>query len=186
MKATAILLLACITASKQLKSALFQITNVWFDRYATSYHVPEHKETLEQTCKDLTEYIKHRMETNELSKDQIIFGGFSMGGAIAMHMAFRYFPNIAGVFAMSSFLNHDTTVYKTIEELNSKCPIFMAHGKQDSLVNYEWGYETFQNLKKTGIGGEFRSFNGEHELNLNVVLNLKNWIMHTIPHKPDQ
>lgn len=154
---------------------------MWFDRYDTSFHVPEHKETLDEICKDLTEFINEEIKKNNLSNNQIIFGGYSMGGAMALHLAFKHFPNIAGVFAMSSFLNHDTKIYEIIKERDSRCPLFMAHGKQDTFVDYDWGYGTFQNLKKVGIGGEFRSFNGDHELNLGVVLNLKDWIMNMIP-----
>lgn len=157
------------------------MANVWFDRYAASYHVPEHKETIEKTCKDLKEFINQEIEKDKLSKDQIIFGGYSMGGAMALYMTFNYFPDIAGVFAMSSFLNYDTKIYETIKDKNLKCPIFMSHGKQDTLINYEWGYGTFEKLKKVGIEGEFKSFEGSHELNKDIVLNLKDWIMNKIP-----
>lgn len=39
-------------------------------------------------------------------------GGFSMGGAMALHLACRYHPDVAGVFALSSFLNKDSVVYQ--------------------------------------------------------------------------
>lgn len=42
----------------------------------------------------------------------IISGGISMGGAMALHMGYRIYPNISGVFAMSSFLNTESSVYK--------------------------------------------------------------------------
>ena len=35
-----------------------------------------------------------------------------MGGALAMHLAYRFCPSVAGVFALSSFLNEDSVVYK--------------------------------------------------------------------------
>lgn len=38
-------------------------------------------------------------------------GGFSMGGALAMHTAFRWDRNLAGVFAFSSFLNDKSIVF---------------------------------------------------------------------------
>ena len=39
-------------------------------------------------------------------------GGFSMGGAMSLMMGYKYTPDIAGVFALSSFLNNDSTVYQ--------------------------------------------------------------------------
>lgn len=157
------------------------MSNVWFDRYETSIKVPEHKETLNQTCEDLVKFIEDEMTSNNLTNNQIILGGFSMGGALAIHLAFRYLPKTAAVFAMSSFLNRDTNVYEKIKASNSRSPIFMAHGKNDTLVNHDWGYETFQNLKKVQVGGEFHSFDGDHELSKKVLFNLKDWILNMLP-----
>lgn len=39
-------------------------------------------------------------------------GGFSMGGGMAFHMAYRYQREVAGCFALSSFLNNESVVYK--------------------------------------------------------------------------
>lgn len=41
-----------------------------------------------------------------------ILGGFSMGGGMAMHLAYRFHQDLAGVFALSSFLNKDSAVYQ--------------------------------------------------------------------------
>lgn len=35
-----------------------------------------------------------------------------MGGAMALHLACRYHPEVGGVFALSSFLNKDSVVYQ--------------------------------------------------------------------------
>lgn len=35
-----------------------------------------------------------------------------MGGGMAFHMAYRYQREVAGCFALSSFLNNDSVVYK--------------------------------------------------------------------------
>lgn len=35
-----------------------------------------------------------------------------MGGAMALHLAFRFVPEIAGVFALSSFLNDNSVTYQ--------------------------------------------------------------------------
>ena len=50
----------------------------------------------------------------------LLEGGFSMGGAMALHLACRYHPEVAGVFALSSFLNKDSVAYK----VQSRVPIW--------------------------------------------------------------
>lgn len=45
-----------------------------------------------------------------------------MGGALAMHTAFRWEQNLAGVFAFSSFLNDKSIVYEELKNSASdKC-----------------------------------------------------------------
>jgi len=40
-----------------------------------------------------------------------ILGGFSMGGALAFHFGYRFCTDLAGVFALSAFLNEKSSVY---------------------------------------------------------------------------
>lgn len=42
----------------------------------------------------------------------LLLGGFSMGGCMAMHLAYRNHQDVAGVFALSSFLNKASAVYQ--------------------------------------------------------------------------
>ena len=44
--------------------------------------------------------------------NRIVIGGFSMGGALALHLAYRFKKPFAGCFTISSFLNHDSLVYE--------------------------------------------------------------------------
>ena len=44
--------------------------------------------------------------------DRIVIGGFSMGGCLAMQLAYRFKRSLAGVVAMSSFLNNNSLVYQ--------------------------------------------------------------------------
>lgn len=39
-----------------------------------------------------------------------------MGGGMAMHLAYRFHQDLAGVFALSSFLNKDSAVYEVSVE----------------------------------------------------------------------
>jgi len=42
----------------------------------------------------------------------VISGGFSMGGALALQFGYRFCTDLAGVFALSSFLNENSSVYE--------------------------------------------------------------------------
>lgn len=47
-----------------------------------------------------------------ISEFLLLLGGFSMGGCMAMHLAYRNHQDVAGVFALSSFLNKASAVYQ--------------------------------------------------------------------------
>lgn len=58
------------------------------------------------------------MSLSQYSDDLPSTGGIGQGGAMALHMAYRYAPGIAGVFAFGSYLNDDSAVYTVMQFLN--------------------------------------------------------------------
>lgn len=116
--------------------------------------------------------------------NRIVVGGFSMGGSLSLYTAFKYIPGLAGVFALSSFLNKESMVYDSLQnnkELAS-VPIFMCHGDMDTLVHYSWGKETFDKLESLGVKGEFHEIkNCMHEIKEREIKMLFNWISNILP-----
>ncbi|XP_059269337.1 lysophospholipase-like protein 1 isoform X2 [Mustela nigripes] len=87
------------------------ISNVWFDRFKISNDCPEHLESINVMCQVLTDLIDDEVKSG-IKKSRILVGGFSMGGCMAMHLAYRNHQDVAGVFALSSFLNKTSAVYQ--------------------------------------------------------------------------
>ncbi|KAK4824463.1 hypothetical protein QYF61_015861 [Mycteria americana] len=112
-----------------------------------------------------------------------ILGGFSMGGGMAMHLAYRFHQDLAGVFALSSFLNKDSAVYQALKRNESVLPeLFQCHGTADELVLYSWGEETNKMLKSLGVSTSLHTFpNLNHELSRTEIEKLKNWIVKKLP-----
>ncbi|NXI66327.1 LYPL1 protein, partial [Anseranas semipalmata] len=112
-----------------------------------------------------------------------IVGGFSMGGGMAMHLAYRFHQDLAGVFALSSFLNKDSAVYQTLKRDERVLPeLFQCHGTADELVLYSWGEETNKMLKSLGVSTSLHTFpNLNHELNRTEIEKLKTWILKKLP-----
>lgn len=78
---------------------------------AISNQVPENIKSIDSMCQHVLKWIEKEV-TSGISYNRIILGGFSMGGALALHLAYRYKTGIAGCFAMSSFLNKGSIVYE--------------------------------------------------------------------------
>lgn len=155
-----------------------ELANVWFDREDVHPKVPEHKETLNEICDMAVNFIKEESETNKIPMNRIVLGGFSMGGALALHLGYRYLPEIAGVFALSSFLNDGTEVYDRVKQNRHPCQLFMCHGEDDKLVELKWAENTFYELKKAGVTGNFYSLsNTQHELTRSGLNKLHSWLL---------
>ncbi|KAJ4448179.1 hypothetical protein ANN_10192 [Periplaneta americana] len=177
-----------------------ELSHVWFNRLSLSPDAPEHTETLESVGRDVTSFIQHNIIKCGIPENRIIVddshqhfhmstfisGGFSMGGALAMHVGFRLMPKIAGVFALSSFLSHSSSIYKMLQDMPRESinlpPLFMCHGDRDTLVSHEWGEETFKMLTQLGVHGEFHTIsNALHELKRKEMLQLYEWITQKLP-----
>lgn len=164
-------------------------SHVWFDRYDITPDVAEHGETLEAMGIEVTRLIQQEVKGG-IPLDRIIVGGFSMGGALALHTAYRFSPGLAGVFALSSFLNEDSAVYRTIvtssgddnKTAKQSPPLYMCHGDRDTLVPMAWGKNTYEQLTKLGIQGNFHPIrNTLHELKKQELLDLFAWIKKILP-----
>lgn len=150
------------------------MSNVWFNRLNITPEVPEHTDTLNSIQEEMKNLISLEVQSG-IPLNKIIIGGFSMGGALALHMAYKFMPDFAGAFALSSFLNHGSEVYQNIK--GTATPLFMCHGERDSLVPLEWGQNTFKELTNLGVKGEFLKLpNTMHELKKNELENLLKWI----------
>ncbi|XP_050299211.1 lysophospholipase-like protein 1 [Anthonomus grandis grandis] len=152
---------------------------VWFDRYSITPEVPEHAETLLEVGEQMKILINDIVNTG-VPLNRIIVGGFSMGGALALHTAYRFTPGLAGVFALSSFLNKNSAVYSELKE--AQTPLYMAHGERDTMVPISWGKRTFDELTKLGVKGEFVPLSYTlHEIKKGEIEALFKWIEHILP-----
>uniref|UniRef100_A0A1B6KUS9 palmitoyl-protein hydrolase n=2 Tax=Graphocephala atropunctata TaxID=36148 RepID=A0A1B6KUS9_9HEMI len=159
-----------------------ELSHVWFNRVSIRPDVPEELQTIEPMAKEINKFIEQQV-ANGTPLNRIILGGFSMGGAMALHVGYRYIPGLAGIFTLSSFLNEKSVVYDDLQK-RKECgkasampPLFMCHGERDDLVRVGWGEETLNRLTSLGVTAEFHRFpNMLHELKKKELEMLYSWI----------
>lgn len=155
---------------------------MWFDRFKISNDCPEHLESIDVMCQVLTDLINDEVKSG-IKKNRILIGGFSMGGCMAMHVAYRNHQDVAGVFALSSFLNKASAVYQALQQRDGAPPeLFQCHGTADELVLHSWGQETNSALRALGVSTTFHSFPGLfHELSPGELEKLRAWVLAKLP-----
>lgn len=162
-----------------------QLSNVWFDRKSISIEAKDKRKSLAEIYESVHELLNEEIQLG-IPPERIIVGGFSMGGALALHTAYHLNTELGGVFACSAFLNRDSIVYESLKNRTkpgTPLPeLVMWHGARDTLVPIEWGQETLQELTKLGVSGELSPLKGTlHELKKTELLDLQEWILKKLP-----
>lgn len=161
------------------------LSNVWFDRRAISIDVSEDRKSLSEIYEKIDDLIQNEVELG-VSPNRIIVGGFSMGGALALHTGYHLHCDLAGIFACSSFLNRDSIIYETLGQRianETNLPeLRMYHGARDTLVPLDWGKETHEKLTNLGVNGNFIPLdNAMHELKKKQIIDIRDWILKKLP-----
>lgn len=162
-----------------------ELSNVWFDRRSISVKAPENRKSLSKIYETINNLIQNEVDLG-IAPSRIIVGGFSMGGALALHTGYHLRNDLGGVFACSSFLNRDSIVYESLGQRLASDSNFselrMYHGARDTLVPLDWGKETYEKLSKLGVNGNFTTLdNALHELKKQQILDIRDWILKKVP-----
>ncbi|XP_077296481.1 lysophospholipase-like protein 1 isoform X2 [Arctopsyche grandis] len=159
-----------------------ELSTVWFDRIAIESSVPEKLESINKIGEEVLKLIKDENDQG-IPDNRIIVGGLSMGGALALHAGLRLKTSLAGIFAISSFLNDGSAVYSHLKDLNQP-ELMQLHGAQDDLVPVESAKSTFDKLTTLGVTGKFFIDEyAEHMPNGDQLLAAHNWIQEKLPNR---
>lgn len=99
-----------------------------------------------------------------IAPDHIFLAGFSQGGAIALHTALRQSVPLAGVLALSCYLPLADIAGNEVLPGTRKSPIFMAHGRNDTVVPYGLGAASRDALVKLGYAVEWHEYPMQHSV----------------------
>jgi len=92
--------------------------SVWFNRLSFDHNhdAPEDLGSINHTANELSRLILEEHKTSEIPLSKMVIGGFSSGGAMALHLGYRYHPQIAGVFTLSSYVPSHSIIFDHLEQ----------------------------------------------------------------------
>ncbi len=113
---------------------------------------------------DFVEGLIARETQRGIPHGKIVLAGFSQGGAIVLQTALRQRKRLAGVMALSTYLPLAKTLEKERAAENSDLPIFMAHGKYDSMIPLDRAALSRDALLALGYAVEWREYPMQHSV----------------------
>ncbi|CAH1399336.1 unnamed protein product [Nezara viridula] len=156
-------------------------TNCWFNAEEENGRMKTSLSEIDEAADSLREIIIEQ-EKCGIKRDRIVIGGESQGGMISLHAAYRFYPEIAGVVAVSACLPEQHTVYKAAKDLEKRPPLLMIHSSKDGMIPFEWGKIAFDRLEAVGVEGKFHEIaEASHELILQELEIIYKWMEAILP-----
>jgi phospholipase/carboxylesterase len=154
---------------------LGQSMRSWFDILGFDANSKQDEAGIRKSQKSIERLIDRVIEEG-IASDKIILAGFSQGGALALHTALRLSQKIAGVIGLSTYLPLADLRHVEKHSANEKTPIFLAHGRQDFLLPFEFGKLTYEMLTTLGYFVTWHEYDLAHSVNEKEVADIRTWL----------
>ncbi|XP_064624484.1 acyl-protein thioesterase 1-like [Lineus longissimus] len=154
----------------------------WFDLYTLEPGGKEDEAGIKKASDQLLSMIDEEEQKHSIKLDRICIGGFSQGGAVALHAGLMSGRKIGGIIALSSWLPSHKKVLESIGGSKSDVHIFQAHGNSDPVVPYEFGKMTAKVVGEVCPNHEFKTYsNLGHSSNPQEVMDVATFISKRLP-----
>ena len=147
----------------------------WYDILEMSLERKVDMAGIYQSAKLLRQLIEQEMDKG-ISSEHILLAGFSQGGVIALHTGLRCPHKLVGIIGLSTYLPTLESLKAERSTANSATPIFMGHGKLDSVVAIESGKAVFHALNDLDYHVEWHDYLMEHSVCMEEIEHLSTFI----------
>jgi len=149
----------------------------WYDIKDFGHlNMEDDEEGMLKSVELINKIIKEQVDHGIDSK-RIIVGGFSQGGAIAILTGLMSKCPLGGIAALSSYLPLHKKISSMVTDKGRELPVFMGHGKRDSVVRYGWGVMSRDFLKEMGLNVTWKEYNDlEHSASPTEITDFEQWM----------
>ncbi|MES2888484.1 MAG: alpha/beta hydrolase-fold protein [Pseudomonadota bacterium] len=114
---------------------------------------------------------------------RIVLAGFSQGCAMALMTGLRYPERLAGVAGLSGYVPLSAVTAAERHAANHKVPIFLAHGRGDTVVPYARGVASRELLQSLGCTVEWHEYAMGHSVCAEEVADLNRWLLQVLAYE---
>ncbi|MEC8890417.1 MAG: alpha/beta hydrolase [Chloroflexota bacterium] len=106
----------------------------------------------------------------EIDRSELVIGGFSQGGMLAIHAGVASGRSLKGIISMSARLVSESEIQ------SSQTPVFISHGSNDQVVSVSEGRKARDVLENSGHLVTYREYPMAHEINSACMKDLNTWL----------
>ena len=147
----------------------------WYDIKAMSPARSISLEELETSAKMVTDLIEAQKRTG-IDASRIFLAGFSQGGAVVFHTAFKHWEGpLGGVIALSTY----APTFDDELELSAsqqRIPALCLHGQYDDVVQNAMGRSAYEHLKSRGVTVTWQEYPMGHEVLPEEIRDIGTWL----------
>lgn len=151
----------------------------WFDIISLDRNATQDVAGIRQAQQSIEALIRQTINAG-IPSDKIIIGGFSQGGALALHLAIRHEQKLAGAIGLSTYLPIADSAPAEKHQNNANLPIFLAHGTQDNIVPLQFGEVSHQVLDQLGYPVTWKTYPIGHTVCAEEIQNVSHWIQRVL------
>ena len=117
-----------------------------------------------------------REKARGIPASRIVLAGFSQGCAMALMVGLRHPERLAGVMGLSGYLPLSDKLAAERSPANDRVPIFMAHGRHDSVVVLDRATASRDLLQAQGYAVEWHDYAMEHSVCAQEIADMRSWL----------
>lgn len=148
----------------------------WYDILGTETRGVQDETGLRRS-REVIEALLEREQQRGIAADRIVLAGFSQGCAMALLTGLRHREKLAGIAGLSGYLplQAQTAVERT--EANLATPIFLAHGWQDEVIEFQRAQDSADALRALGHPVEWHEYPIGHSVCIEEIRDLNAWLL---------
>jgi phospholipase/carboxylesterase len=133
------------------------------------------EEGVARSCRQVAALIEREIERG-IPAERIILGGFSMGGAIALHLGLRHPERLAGIMGLSCYLLREESLDEEAAAANAETEVLLCHGSQDPMVPPQLGEAARARIEAKGNPVEWHSYPIPHSVSMTELTDIGAWL----------
>ncbi|MFN7206843.1 MAG: alpha/beta hydrolase [Burkholderiales bacterium] len=152
------------------------VMRAWYDIMGTDLTRREDEAGLRQS-QHLLNGLMEREHARGSAYERIVLAGFSQGCAMTLMTGLRFPQRLAGLIGLSGYLPLLDTTETERHLANADTPVFLAHGRQDTVVPYARGRDACNELERLGYSVEWQEYDMTHSLCAEEVNDISRFLL---------